>query len=83
MMIKNIFGKFNYKKQTLAQDMVVTISGMIVTIPSTAVKKTGFLRDSVAKRLYSGKLEDIIWLKNHYDISFVNDADAVQKGDVQ
>ena len=78
MLIKNIFGKSTNKKAVKNQPMIYTRhDGTVVTIPVSAMKKTGFLKDSVSRRIESDDLQDIAWLNNHYEITFERDGDAV------
>ena len=75
--IINVFGTRPLKKITKSQQpMIITMAnGTTITIPSKAIKATGFLRESVAKRLFSEKISDIVWLNEHFGIEFEFDAD--------
>lgn len=75
--IVNVFGTRPLKKTPKNQQpMVVTMAnGTTITIPAKAIKATGFLRESVAKRLFSEKISDIVWLNERYGIEFEFDAD--------
>lgn len=82
--IVNIFGKVPQKKAARQESsMIVKQSGGVtITIPPKAIKITGFLKESVAKRIFSGKVEDIIWLYEKYGIEYSFDADEhVKKGE--
>ena len=75
--IVNVLGTRPLKKTPKNQQpMVVTMAnGTTITIPAKAIKATGFLRESVAKRLFSEKISDIVWLNERYGIEFEFDAD--------
>ena len=75
--IVNVFGTQSQKKTPKSQQpMIITMAnGTTITIPSKAIKATGFLRESVAKRLFSEKISDIVWLNERYGIEFEFDAD--------
>lgn len=75
--IINVFGTRPLKKIPKSQQpMIITMAnGTTITIPSKAIKATGFLRESVAKRLFSGRICDIIWLNERYGVEFEFDAD--------
>lgn len=83
--IINVFGKTTPKKKTIQQESAMVVKqsdGTTITIPPKAVKITGFLKESVAKRIFSGKVEDIIWLYEKYGIEYSFDADEhVKKGE--
>lgn len=76
-MLINVFGTQPPKRTTKNQQpMIITMAnGTTITIPSKAIKATGFLRESVAKRLFSEKISDIVWLNERYGIEFEFDAD--------
>lgn len=76
--IINVFGKVPPKK-TVRQESAMIVKqsdGITITIPPKAIKITGFLKESVAKRIFSGKIEDIVWLYEKYGIEYNFDADT-------
>lgn len=74
--IINVFGKTGSRKAVKQQPMIITKSdGTRVTIPAKAITQVGFLKESVAKRITSNKIDDIIWLNTHYGVEFEFDAD--------
>ena len=77
MHIINVFGTQPPKRTPKNQQpMVITMAnGTTITIPARAIKATGFLRESVSKRLFSEKISDIVWLNERYGIEFEFDAD--------
>lgn len=77
MHIANIFGTNPPKKTPKFQQPMIIhqANGTTITIPAKAIKLTGFLRESVAKRLFSEKISDIVWLNERYGIEFEFDAD--------
>lgn len=80
MLIKNVFGKTTPVKPVKNHPMVLTKNdGTTVVIPVSAMKKDGFLKESVSKRILSDKLEDALWLHNHYEIEFIHDGDNNRK----
>lgn len=74
--IVNVFGKNGSRKAVKQQPMIITKNdGTRVIIPAKAITQVGFLKESVAKRITSNKVDDIIWLNTHYGIEFEFDAD--------
>lgn len=83
--IVNVFGKIPAKNPARQEKPMVIrqADGTTITIPPKAIKLTGFLKESVAKRIFSGRVEDIVWLYERYGIEYSFDADkrSLTKGE--